>query len=606
MSTKTAGREEMLEGTTSSPVNAQLKYWYWACAAAAGLFYLIFIWKNSFMVNGQRFFSLFDDAMISMRYAKNLADGYGLRWNPGEAPVEGYTNFLWTLYMAAIHLLPIAASKTSSLVMLTGVVILLFNLLVVKSIAERIVGKNSYVPLMSVFLTAFYYPLIYWTLRGMKVGFLCLLTDLAILLVLRLQDRYLVADVWWLTLVCCAALLTRPDAIVPEMVVCVFLIFVMWQSGFKPAYLIIPAAVVAVAAGQTAFRVAYYGDPLPNTYYLKVAGVSLVERGSHGLLMLLRLGFYHLWPVLLILAVALGANFKRLLSPKVLLLLGVVAGQAAYSVYVGGDAWDFTAFSNRYITIAMPALFVALGLALTICCQYREKALLATIPVWGIGLLVQGNYYFTVKHPSLSDCNLALTGFLIAFIGAGLLLLKRCRCLGPATVPVVTLLLVCLTMNTFGVASWFLGLNNGWLILEDTGGVRNGLLLRQATTPDVTIAYVGAGGAPYFAGRRAIDLLGKSDPLIAKSQPVTGFVPGHNKWNYEYSIGKLQPDLVMELWKATDLDRKMMTNWGYIPICHGWYLRGESANKVNMAILCPSLQSSIGGTPASKTFGDGR
>src|SRR6185436_5794749 len=97
-------------------MSSKIKRWQWICMALACLFYLGFIWKNSFLVNGVRFFSLFDDAMISMRYAKNLADGFGLRWNPGAAPVEGYTNFLWTLYMAAIHLLPVAISKTSLLV----------------------------------------------------------------------------------------------------------------------------------------------------------------------------------------------------------------------------------------------------------------------------------------------------------------------------------------------------------------------------------------------------------------------------------------------------------------------------------------------------------
>ena len=43
---------------------------------------------------------LLDDAFISFRYARNLADGYGLVWNIGER-VEGYTNFLWVCLMAA-------------------------------------------------------------------------------------------------------------------------------------------------------------------------------------------------------------------------------------------------------------------------------------------------------------------------------------------------------------------------------------------------------------------------------------------------------------------------------------------------------------------------
>src|SRR5688572_25239317 len=41
-----------------------------------------------------------DDAFISFRYAENLVDGLGLVFNAGER-VEGYTNFAWTLLIAA-------------------------------------------------------------------------------------------------------------------------------------------------------------------------------------------------------------------------------------------------------------------------------------------------------------------------------------------------------------------------------------------------------------------------------------------------------------------------------------------------------------------------
>lgn len=42
-----------------------------------------------------------EDAFISFRYARNLVDGHGLVFNPGER-VEGYTNFLWVLLTAAV------------------------------------------------------------------------------------------------------------------------------------------------------------------------------------------------------------------------------------------------------------------------------------------------------------------------------------------------------------------------------------------------------------------------------------------------------------------------------------------------------------------------
>src|SRR5262245_46679487 len=41
-----------------------------------------------------------DDAFISFRYARNLVEGLGLVFNPGER-VEAFTNLLWTLWVAA-------------------------------------------------------------------------------------------------------------------------------------------------------------------------------------------------------------------------------------------------------------------------------------------------------------------------------------------------------------------------------------------------------------------------------------------------------------------------------------------------------------------------
>ena len=54
-------------------------------------------------------------------------------------------------------------------------------------------------------------------------------------------------------------------------------------------------------------------------------------------------------------------------------------------------------------------------------------------------------------------------------------------------------------------------------------------MLRSATAPEALIAVTSAGNVPYFSRRRAINILGKSDPVIARMAPVSGFVPGHNK-----------------------------------------------------------------------------
>ena len=66
-----------------------------AAAALAALALLLFT------VNVAGLYFLIDDAFISFRYARNLNDGLGLVFNPGEW-VEGYTNFLWVILMAGV------------------------------------------------------------------------------------------------------------------------------------------------------------------------------------------------------------------------------------------------------------------------------------------------------------------------------------------------------------------------------------------------------------------------------------------------------------------------------------------------------------------------
>jgi hypothetical protein len=43
-----------------------------------------------------------DDSYISFRYAEHLGHGQGLTYNPGEPPVEGYSNLLWILLCAPL------------------------------------------------------------------------------------------------------------------------------------------------------------------------------------------------------------------------------------------------------------------------------------------------------------------------------------------------------------------------------------------------------------------------------------------------------------------------------------------------------------------------
>ena len=72
-----------------------------------------------------------DDAYISFRYAQHLAQGDGLVWNVGEPPVEGYTNFLWTVLLAVPETLgldPVAFANGVGLLCFVGALLATYAL----------------------------------------------------------------------------------------------------------------------------------------------------------------------------------------------------------------------------------------------------------------------------------------------------------------------------------------------------------------------------------------------------------------------------------------------------------------------------------------------
>src|SRR5262245_53144417 len=227
----------------------------------------LFIYRTSFVIDGERYFSLFDDAMIAMRYARNLANGYGLVWNPGGERVEGYTDPLWVLYMALLHLLPIPQSKISLFVQMTGAVLLTVNLYVVRRIALTISEGSESVALGAMALTAFYLPLNNWSLQGMEVGLLVLIMSLSLWQAIHcLSGRTFCVSLYFLL---GASTCVRPDMVVPFGSMMLFLATL--DSTNRRRHLFWGATILVVFYGaQTVFRLWYFDDMLPNTYYLKL------------------------------------------------------------------------------------------------------------------------------------------------------------------------------------------------------------------------------------------------------------------------------------------------------------------------------------------------
>jgi hypothetical protein len=472
----------------------------------------LFIYRSSVLIDGDRYFSLFDDAMVSMRYASNIIAGNGFVWNGGGEKVEGTTNLLWTLYMALCHLVPISESKVGLVVQLTGILILIITILVTSRLAATISDNSPFVVITSAFLTAFCYPLIFWTLRGMEVGFLTFLVTSALFFTIRALSTSQFSYLQYVLLG--IGILTRLDMTIPFLVILFFSAFVDKQHRSKHVW--IGLLILSVAVGsQTLWRLYYFGEWLPNTYYLKLTGFPFVPRLLRGLWVTLQ------WLVVFVpIAFLLPSAVLFSLNKRLGLLFAIPLSQVLYNIYVGGDAWERLGFANRYFTIAMPSIILLMAFTIDKLCFLAK-------PKNNPWPLLSAYREVVTKIFAVAAVFFALNGLPYETSVLGMSLVK------PLYVD------------------------------YDIQKIREALWLKGNSKADATIAVYSAGTLPYFAHRPTIDILGKSDKYISKlpmrlpndNQPAVNpwsnwrlFWPGHMKYDYNYSIGQLQPDVVQGLW----------------------------------------------------------
>jgi hypothetical protein len=407
---------------------------------------------------------------------------------------------------------------------------LLANTFIVYRIVEALDPSAQFAPLIAATITAFYFPLVFWSLRGLEVGALTLTVSLGILLTLKTLRDPQPASVFWLTLILGLALLIRMDAALPVGILIVYL------ASQNPRKAILPAIVsILVLAAILLFQKSYFGDFLPNTYYLKVNGVTAWERIRVGLL---ALNNYAARDFLMPLMIGLlgMALFKDLRTRESLALLLLFFAQVGYSIWVGGDyAEELVDSANRFITQGMPALFILFALTM--------NRLLQGIPPQDLRAprALRGS---EKQSPSFNSVVLALA------IGLGALLI----------------------VSGEPWATWTL--SNAPMLRTDIQRAKLGLHIQQSTDADAVIAVHAAGQIPYFSERATIDLLGKSDAYIAKGPPATAFVPGHNKWNYAYSILELKPDVIAD--NFNKLAAFMDDHPEYVRLPNGIYVRADT------------------------------
>lgn len=207
-----------------------------------------------------------DDVGISWRYARHLADGQGLTWNLGGPPVEGYSNFLWVLMIAvpgAIGMDIELASKILGFVLMCGN-ILLFGILLRRLLNE---SRFWWVPL---WIVAFAPEWTMWSMSGLEIAMFG--TFLLVALFAFACDgggRSLLMSFAFSGLV-----LTRPEGFAAAAIMLGVWTLLMRGAPMRSRWSRIraPLLTLLITFGSlVAFRLWYFGYPLPNTVYAKIS-----------------------------------------------------------------------------------------------------------------------------------------------------------------------------------------------------------------------------------------------------------------------------------------------------------------------------------------------
>ncbi|MEO8677328.1 MAG: hypothetical protein ABI569_17265, partial [Casimicrobiaceae bacterium] len=321
-----------------------------ACAAVilAWIFYRQ-TFTASRLIDGVRYFWLDDDMMISMRYARNLAEGNGLVWTAGGDRVEGYSNFLWTMVMAAVHVFRppsnLAAIPVRAIGYLCTVGTFAFAIRLLRVFVPR-----GVIPAVVMLACIVLCPdVIHWAAWGFENA---LLGFLLLVFLVRLFERRGDDRIAYLALALIP--ITRADGI--YLFAAAAAIALLLSKNRRGTIAWLALALVPFAAHLT-FRLSYYGEWLPNTYYLKVYG--LTDRHRRGFEY--ARGFTQVYGVLLAVSIAAGlAIARRDRRGLAVLVLGFAT--LGYVTMVGNDMF----FGYRFFSHLLPVLFAFAGAGIAI------------------------------------------------------------------------------------------------------------------------------------------------------------------------------------------------------------------------------------------------
>jgi len=279
-----------------------------------------------------------DDAYISFRYARNIFDGAGAVYNVGER-VEGYSNPLFVL-LTVPGFLVVGPDAIYWWSVALNSVFMAAALLVLYGVTQR--GAGPRVGTAAAFVFALNPVMWAWLGAGLETP-MVLWLQLAIWAVTlsspsAARDRRL----WILSVV---SVVARPDGFLVPAAVAAH----QYWRGHRSSAIQMGVGILAATAVMTCWRLFYYGDALPNTYYAKVTGPIawrvlsagkqlLTVGGPSGLLVCI--GILGALPF-----VSTAARWRDRVPLSTVLAVVLIG----YWSYVGGDVFD-----ERFLLVLFP------------------------------------------------------------------------------------------------------------------------------------------------------------------------------------------------------------------------------------------------------------
>ena len=310
----------------------------------------------SFVVLARYFWiQIGDDAFIYFRYAVNLASGNGPVWNPGGPPVEGFSSPLWLALLTLGELVGVSLADWARLL---GVGFAALAVAGVFVLARRL-GAGEIAAGLASLASTLVYGLQYWAPGGLE-------TPLYAAAVTWTLAELAGGSRWRWAIPACAVGLGRPEG--PFI-----LALAVAGAGLLRGRKALGAGPLLIACGPTAaylaFRLAYYGVPLPNTFYAK-AGGGQPEQFIEGIRQVLFAP--PAW-----LACALGWAARRSAERRAALVaLGLLAA-LLLAVAAGGRDWMW--HERLLVPVLLPLLALASPLGRKGGTAWNKAGLLACV-----------------------------------------------------------------------------------------------------------------------------------------------------------------------------------------------------------------------------------